>query len=86
MPTLQTNLLSDLEAERESFLRHEQRIIHERNEILLNMRNHLHQLDAEIVRLGGKARDALPASSSSNNNNAANGDISLGYISSIVGR
>ena len=81
MPTLQTNLLSDLEAERESFLRHEQRIIHERNDILLNMRNHLDQLDAEIVRLGGKARDALPASSSISNN--ANGD-SLGYISSIA--
>ena len=83
MPTLQTNLLSDLEAERESFLRHEQRIIHERNDILLNMRNHLDQLDAEIVRLGGKARDALPASSSSSISNNANGD-SLGYISSIA--
>ena len=59
----------------------EQRIIHERNDILINMRNHLDQLDAEIVRLGGKARDALPASSSISHN--ANGD-SLGYISSIA--
>ena len=40
----------------------------------LNMRNHLDQLDSEIVRLGGKARDALPAPSSISNISNANGD------------
>lgn len=50
--------LGDLEAERESFVRHERRITEERDEILKNIRAHLDQLDVEIVRLGGRARDA----------------------------
>ena len=59
MPTMISKKLDDLESERESFLLHERRIILERDEILKNLRNHLDQLDAEIVRLGGDARDVV---------------------------
>jgi len=51
--------LDDLKAERETFLRHERRIIEERDEILKNVRAHLDQLDVEIVRLGGRAREIV---------------------------
>jgi len=56
MPTMISKRLGDLVAERESFQCHERRIVRERDEILKNVRNHLDQLDAEIVRLGGTAR------------------------------
>jgi len=58
MPTMTSKKLVDLEAERESFILHEQRIIQERDEILKNVHSHLDQLDMEIVRLGGMARGA----------------------------
>ena len=52
MPTRTITSRVDLETERQNFLLYEQRIIQERNEILLNMRNHLDQLD-------GAARGAV---------------------------
>ena len=61
MPTRTITSRVDLETERQNFLLYEQRIIQERDEILLNMRNHLDQLDGEIIRLGGVSRDALPS-------------------------
>ena len=51
--------LFDLERERSSLISHEKRIILERDEILKNLRNHLRHLDAQIVRLGGRARSDI---------------------------
>ena len=56
MPSVVSQKLSDLEAERTSFLLYERRIIQERAHILTNVCIHLDQLDADIVRLGGTAR------------------------------
>jgi hypothetical protein len=56
MPSIVSQKLSDLEAERTSFLLYERRVIQERADILTNVRIHLDQLDADIVRLGGTAR------------------------------
>jgi hypothetical protein len=51
--------LNDLVAERTNVLLYERRIIHERDEILRNVYNHLNQLDEQIVSLGGTARSLL---------------------------
>lgn len=57
MPTLISKKLSDLQTERESLTRYEQQIIQERDLILTSVRDHLLQLNREIVRLGGSPRE-----------------------------
>ncbi|KAL3796018.1 hypothetical protein HJC23_013075 [Cyclotella cryptica] len=42
-----------LQRERDSFRAHEKRILRERDEILVNIRNHISALENEILRLGG---------------------------------
>ncbi|EED89841.1 predicted protein [Thalassiosira pseudonana CCMP1335] len=52
-----THRIENLERERESFVTHEQRVIKERDVVLKNIRDHIGNLDSEIVALGGKSRD-----------------------------
>ena len=80
MPTRTITSRVDLETERQNFLLYEQRIIQERDEILLNMRNHLDQLDGEIIRLGGVSRDALPSTRGRTCSRAA----TLDYVPSVA--
>mmetsp|Transcript_32593 Transcript_32593/g.68517 ORF Transcript_32593/g.68517 Transcript_32593/m.68517 type:complete len:532 (+) Transcript_32593:225-1820(+) len=87
MPTMTSKKLSDLESERESFLLHEQRIIQERAEILKNVRNHLNQLNTEILRLGGTARNAANQGHNSSPAAASNAALASGdggFIPSIA--
>jgi hypothetical protein len=81
MPSVISQKLSDLEAERTSFLLYERRIIQERADILTKVRIHLNQLDVDIVRLGGTARvhggQSPSFSSSLGSSHFSSGDVNV---------
>lgn len=81
MPSVVSQKLSDLEAERKSFLLYERRIKQERADILTKVRIHLDHLDVDIVRLGGTARvyggQSPSFSSSLDSSHFSSGDVNV---------